>query len=596
MVTFKGWNMLQNQPQTIVQFLWRMIKPYKWHYLLMLQAPFANAIFPLMYNYAIKLLINLFTLNAQITTSDALWPMIIFVGANFYLEISWRIHNFAAWRSIPHITQNIINTVYDYVSNHSYSFFQNNLTGSIISKIKGISEGYVYIHNAFEYQVSKPVLSTIVSGISLLCINSQIFFIVIIFAIIQGYVSILFGKKLNVIETAKEDNWHKIIGYIADNITNIFTIFSYAQKSYESSKINQQYINNYKPLALKWHKVDFIMSCLQAIIYTIFMTILFIWIVHLKNIGQINIGDIAFIMAMAYIFIDNMWFSINAIKDFTIDLARFKSSFTIMQIPHNMIDKPDVNNLIVTTGRIIFQNINFGYDVHNAVFNNLNLTINAGEKIGIVGHSGSGKSTLIALLLKNFKTNSGDITIDNQSIYDVSSDSLRAQIAVIPQDIMLFHRSIRDNIAYAKENATMQEIELAAKYANIHEFIMTLPDKYSTLVGERGIKLSGGQRQRIAIARAILKNAPILILDEATSSLDSQTEYEIQQSIEIMLKQNNATVIAIAHRLSTIKNLDRIVVMNNGQIVENGTFIELMTISNGYFYTMWQNQINGMLI
>ena len=199
-------------------------------------------------------------------------------------------------------------------------------------------------------------------------------------------------------------------------------------------------------------------------------------------------------------------------------------------------------------------------------------------------------------MLKNFKLTSGDIIIDNQSIGDASSDSLRAQISLIPQDIILFHRSIGENIGYAKDDATQDEVEMAAKAANINDFIESLPEKYDTLVGERGVKLSGGQRQRIAIARAILKNAPILILDEATSSLDSQTEYEIQKSINIMLEQNNATVIAIAHRLSTIKHLDRIIVIDNGQIIEDGSFQELLAKEHGKFKMMWDSQINGMVI
>lgn len=266
---------------------------------------------------------------------------------------------------------------------------------------------------------------------------------------------------------------------------------------------------------------------------------------------------------------------------------------------------------------IHFKNIDFGYEKDGnkkAVFNGLNLQIARGQKIGLVGHSGAGKSTLINLLLKNFAITNykyfdrsanigkqdsdegGDIIINNQSIYDVSSDSLRSQISLIPQDIMLFHRSIGENIAYAKENPTQEEIENAAKAANIHEFIITLPQKYNTLVGERGIKLSGGQRQRIAIARAILKNAPILILDEATSALDSETEHEIQKSINVMLDQNNATVIAIAHRLSTIKHMDRIIVIDSGNVIEDGSFGKLLSIENGKFKELWANQVNGMVV
>ncbi len=262
---------------------------------------------------------------------------------------------------------------------------------------------------------------------------------------------------------------------------------------------------------------------------------------------------------------------------------------------------------------IHFKNVEFAYENTHKVFDGLDLQIAKGQKVGIVGHSGAGKSTLINLLLKNFairnythwdkpsgeireNNEGGDILINNQSIYDVSSDSLRSQISLIPQDIMLFHRTIGENIGYAKEDAAHIEIEAAAKAANIHEFIESLPEQYNTFVGERGVKLSGGQRQRIAIARAILKNAAILILDEATSSLDSQTENEIQKSINTMLKANHATVIAIAHRLSTIKHLDRIVVIENGKIVEDGSFQDLLAKDGGKFKQMWDSQVNGMVL
>jgi ATP-binding cassette subfamily B protein len=262
---------------------------------------------------------------------------------------------------------------------------------------------------------------------------------------------------------------------------------------------------------------------------------------------------------------------------------------------------------------IHFKNIDFSYTKTNKVFDGLNLQIAKWQQVGVVGHSGAGKSTLVNLLLKNFAITNykywdrsasevsvssdegGDILINNQSIYDVSSDSLRAQISLIPQDIMLFHRSIFENIAYAKQNATKEEVIHAAIAANIHEFITTLPEGYDTMVGERGVKLSGGQRQRIAIARAILKNAPILILDEATSAIDSQAEQEIQNSINSILDIHNATVIAIAHRLSTIKHMDRIIVIEDGNIVEDGSFQELIAKDHGKFKEMWDSQVNGML-
>ena len=263
---------------------------------------------------------------------------------------------------------------------------------------------------------------------------------------------------------------------------------------------------------------------------------------------------------------------------------------------------------------IHFRDVSFKYEGSNEhAISGLNLEIAKGQKVGIVGHSGAGKSTLVNLLLKNFAISNyeywqkpagepvanpqgGDIVIAGQSIYDVSSDSLRSQISLIPQDIMLFHRTIGENIGYAKDHATQNEIETAARQAMLHDFIAGLPDGYGTLVGERGIKLSGGQRQRIAIARAILKNAPILILDEATSSLDSETESEIQKSINAMLQAKNATVIAIAHRLSTIKHMDRIIVMEGGSIIEDGTFAELIAKQDGKFKELWEHQVDGMVV
>ena len=300
-------------------------------------------------------------------------------------------------------------------------------------------------------------------------------------------------------------------------------------------------------------------------------------------------------MSLTFLFTENSWHTTMEIKDFLEDVAAFRSAFAIMQTPQDTIDKPHATELKITKGEIIFQNLSFNYADNRNIFKNLNLHIKAGQKVGIVGHSGSGKSTLISLLLKNFKATNGDIIIDNQSIYDVSSDSLRSQISLIPQD-HAFHRSVGENIGYAARHATPAAIENASFAANIHEFIETLSEKYDTLVGERGVKLSGGQRQRIAIARAILKNAPILILDEATSSLDSQTEQEIQKSINTTLATNCATVIAIAHRLSTIKHLDRIVVMENGSIVEDGSFAELIAVPNGKFKELWEHQVNGMVV
>ncbi|UCM92503.1 MAG: ABC transporter ATP-binding protein/permease [Rickettsia endosymbiont of Cimex lectularius] len=577
-------------------FLWSVIKPYKYLYFIMMIAPCAHGVYPIIYNYAIKLLIDLFTQNQNITFEQSWKPITIFISSQIILDGAWRMHNFAQLKCMPYILQNILNKVCTHCFKLSYTFFQHNLSGSIVAKVKGIGDNYFKMHQALELQLSKPLFITLFSGIALGLTNIKILFFVLAFSFIYAPMAFKFFTKLAKMEQEKQDSWYYLFGTVADCITNIFTVFAFATQQRELHKIQHYYDNIHNPLIIKYYRYDLIISIILCLFYWVFLISLFCYVIYMKNNNEISIGDIAFVMSLTFLFTENSWQTTMEIKDFLEDVAAFRSAFTIMQIPQNTIDTPSVTNLTITKGDIVFQNLSFGYNNTNCVFKDLNLNIKAGQKIGIVGHPGGGKSTLISLLLKNFQITTGDIIIDNQSIYNVSCESLRSQISLIPQDIMLFHRSIGENIGYAKENTTQAEIESAALAANLHEFIETLPEKYNTLVGERGIKLSGGQRQRIAIARAILKNAPILILDEATSSLDSQTELEIQKSINTLLEKNNATVIAIAHRLSTIRHLDRIVVIENGQIVEDGNFVELLAMPNGRFKELWEHQVNGMVI
>ncbi|EDV18597.1 hypothetical protein TRIADDRAFT_34943, partial [Trichoplax adhaerens] len=223
------------------------------------------------------------------------------------------------------------------------------------------------------------------------------------------------------------------------------------------------------------------------------------------------------------------------------------------------------------------------------------LTIQSGEKVGLVGVSGIGKSTIVNLLLRFFKVNSGKILIDGQNINDITEESLYDSISIVPQDIMLFHRSIKDNILQGNKKATVQDMIIAAKQANADDFIQNLPNKYNTIIGERGIKISVGQRQRIAIARALLKDSPILIFDEATSALDSITEKCIQETTQNIIKKSDKTLIVIAHRLSTLKNLDRILVIDNGKIVEEGSHKDLMLKENGKYRKLWNLQSDFLI-
>ncbi len=279
--------------------------------------------------------------------------------------------------------------------------------------------------------------------------------------------------------------------------------------------------------------------------------------------------------------------------EFSKSVGECRQAMSYLTESHAIADLPEAKPLTISQGDIQFKQVTFAYKVHHTLFEDLNVSISGGEKIGLVGPSGGGKSTFIKLILRLMDTQQGNIYIDNQDIKHIQKDSLRNQISTIPQETELFHRSILDNIRFARPEATNDEVIIAAKKAHCHDFIMALPNGYDALVGERGVKLSGGQKQRITIARAFLKNAPILLLDEATSALDSATEQHIQTGLHDLMRAK--TTIAIAHRLSTLKNMDRIFVFDNGKIIQAGTLKQLIADKSGIFCSLWQMQSEGFL-
>lgn len=585
---------MNESQNTILKFLLPIIKPYKWWYLMMMQAPIINSFYRVFSVLSVKLIVDAFTRANIPEYSDLIYPVTLFVGSILVMEIGWRVSHFAWMKSQPFVRADIVAKSYDYIQNHSYHFFQNTHSGTIISKIKGILAGYNNFWFAFHHQIAIPFLEILVVIISLWFVNSQLFFFMFFWCIL--IFSVMFKMSLNVSKLAVKttDSQHQAMGFVADNITNISSLFSFASRKRELNKIRNFLINDTAQKDYTQIRYEIKLAFVGVILYASMLILLFIFMIHLRRISAITIGDFVFVMTVTFFVVENIWQLVSKVGDFLGKMGDFKSSFSILQIPQDVIDRKDVKDLKVSRGEIIFRDISFAYKEDKKIFSHLNIHIKSGEKVGLVGYSGAGKSTIVSLLLKNFKANQGDILIDDQSIYDVSSDSLRLQIALIPQDTLLFHRSIKENISYAKPEASLQEIENAAKKAHIHEFITTLVDGYETLVGERGIKLSGGQRQRIAIARAILKDAPILILDEATSSLDSKTEHHIQESLDLLMNDQSKTIIAVAHRLSTLKHMDKIIVLDKGKIIECGSHEELLKNKN-YYHDMWEMQSGGFL-
>lgn len=323
-----------------------------------------------------------------------------------------------------------------------------------------------------------------------------------------------------------------------------------------------------------------------------FSLVIFWLLINKWGEGAISTGDFVLILALVSNVSSALLFIGRAFNATARTVGEMREGLDDILIPFEVVDKENAAVLNAEVGNITWDNVTFDFS-GNKVFDNFNLVIKPKQRVGLVGTSGAGKSTFVSLILRQHEIISGSIKIDGQDISKVTQDSLRAAIAVVPQEPTLFHRSIRENIAYGNKNASMEEIIAIAKKAQAHDFIMKLTDGYDTLVGERGIKLSGGQKQRVAIARAMLKNAPILILDEATSALDSESEVEIQKALHELME--GKTVIAIAHRLSTLREMDRIIVLQGGEITEDGKHDALVQ-KNGAYAKLWQHQAGGFIL
>lgn len=574
----------------VIAFFWKHIKPYKWFYALMLVAPVVSSFHPFAYNYCIKLFIDAIANGKDsLTYQSVIVPIAIFIVIDFVMNFVWRISDITEWRSAPFVRRSIVLSTYDYVQHHSYLFFQENFTGSVVSKIKNLLDGYETFWTEIHHGLILRCFKVIVNFCALTVLNQELGLFIFLWNAIYIPIIYKFSQKLNYASYQETESKHRLIGQVSDKITNIISIFSFASQRAELRALDQYVLNDFIPKKIKSYKCNFVIQIAGGVLYFIMVSSFLFYIIHLRIHGLISIGDFAFAFGILLVILEDVWCITISMQNLAHEFGDLKSSLSIIYVPQHNLDKVGAHPLTVNSPRIEFKNVSFNYD-KGTILKNINITIHAGEKIGLVGHSGAGKSTIINLLMRYFNNTIGEILIDGQNIANVLQDSLRQHIAVIPQDTMLFHRTLRDNIKYGKPSATEEELIEASKKAHIHEFIMTLPEGYNTYVGERGIKLSGGQRQRVAIARAILKDAPILILDEATSSLDSHTEKLIQESLNFLIEDKKKTVIAVAHRLSTLKHMDRIIVLDKGVIIEEGKHTKLIRNKDSLYKKLWELQ------
>lgn len=497
--------------------------------------------------------------------------------------------NFVESQTMAELRQNAFN----HIMLHSHSFFADNFTGGLVQKIGRFSRAFDKISDTIIFQ-AVPLIVVVVGSVAVtFTLAPLISFIILLWVVFFFTFNLFYSKKMLKYDIASATADSKTGGVLADAISNHEAVTNFVGYNYEKEGFKSVTQEQARKSRKSWDMRE-ISTTLQTFLIFVVEFIVFYYAIRLWQRDAITVGTFVLIQIYVIGVANQLWQIGRIIRAFYESMADSREMVEMMVLPYEITDIPEAKNLEIKNAEIDLKGVSFRYNgKHKEVLRAINLSIAHGEKVGLIGPSGAGKTTITRLLLRLHNASDGAVYIDGQDISKVTQESLRENISLVPQDPVLFHRSLLENIRYGRRNATDEEVISAAKLAHCDEFIDVLPDKYKTLVGERGIKLSGGERQRIAIARAILKNAPILILDEATSSLDSHSESLIQEALDTLMR--GRTSIVIAHRLSTIRKMDRIIVMENGAILEEGTHSSLIKNEKSLYKKLWDMQMGGFI-
>jgi ATP-binding cassette, subfamily B, multidrug efflux pump len=590
----------QSQPPAgLIAFYWHFARQAKGLFAALFVAGLIVALLDSTIPWFMGRIVTLVTSSKPETLWTENWPMLLGMAGVLLLlrPLAQMAQNLVNNQAIAVNVANMIRWQnHFHVARQSWAFFQNDFAGRIANKVMqtgpAMRESLVSLITGVWYILVYGTAAVIMLAAAdgWLTLPILLWF--------AGYVVMLRVFVPRMRDRSKEvseaRSW--LVGRIVDTYTNILTVKLFARARDEDAYVREAFEEHtglfYNSLRLNT-LFSFCLSTLNAMLVTGTAAVaIWLW-VH----GKVEVGTVAMALPLSWQIISIAGWVALRVTDIFENIGVVQEGMSAIARPIMLTDKPDAAPLEVKRGEIEFRDIRFGYGREDGLIDGLSLTIHPGERIGLIGRSGAGKSTLVNLMLRFFDLEDGAILIDGQDIARTTQESLRTQISVVTQDTSLLHRSIAANIRYGRPDATEAEIIAAAKQAQAHDFILDLEDwrarrGYDAHVGERGVKLSGGQRQRVAIARVILKNAPILVLDEATSSLDSEVEAAIQASLDTLMA--GKTVIAIAHRLSTIARMDRLVVVDRGRIVEQGTHAELLR-AGGHYAELWRRQSGGFI-
>jgi len=516
----------------------------------------------------------------------------LFALVNLVGWVGQRIRSLSVTRLEAKTMSSLYESTFQYLLGHSHDFFISNFTGTLTRRVTRYARSFQQLFDNLIFNFFSAFLFAL--GVIGVLLSRNIFLGggLLLWTILFVYVQFKMMQALQGLraESTAEDS--KVTGFLSDAVLNHSTITTSGALPFENSRFKETIARWYRATRRSWD-ADAWIYAVQGLFAVGIEIVLLVGAVMLWQRGLVSIGDFVLIQVYIIGLMERLWGVGQNMRQLYSSFADATEMLDILELPHEIQDTKDAKTLSVPNGGILFDQVRFAYQDGHVVLNDFALAVRPHEKIALIGSSGAGKSTIAKLLLRLYDVTGGAIRIDGQDTARVTQESLRGAIAFVPQEPMLFHRSLMDNIRYGRQDATDEEVIEAAKQAHCLEFISQYPEGFNTMVGERGVKLSGGERQRVAIARAILKDAPILVLDEATSSLDSESERLIQDALLKLME--GKTVIAIAHRLSTVMHMDRLIVMEKGSVVLTGTHDELLSHESNLYKKLWEIQAGGFI-
>lgn len=547
-------------------------------------------------NYAVKHLIDTLSGDPSQIGAAAVWTAFaILAGIIAADNMLWRVGGWIAADRFPRATASMRAELFRHLSGHAPGYFANRSAGTLASRISATgTAGFTLLQN-FTWHTVPPAVAVVLAIVFLSTVDPIMAGCLVLVAGSLAVGVAWLGRKGERLHDGFAGRAAAVDGQLVDVVQNFSLVRAFGAFGRESSRLDDA-LNaetSARRASLRYlEKLRLVHGAATAILTACLLG----WAVHLWQIGRATTGDIVLVCTLGFTILHASRDLAMALVDLTQYVARMREALGALLVPHDMPDAEDAKRISAKGGQVVFKDITFRYPAAPAgsapILRHMQLEIPAGQKVGVVGRSGAGKSTLLTLLQRHAAPQEGAVVVDGQDIAGATRESLADMIAVVPQDVSLFHRTVLENIRYARPDASDAEVLAAAEAARCREFIEALPDGFDTIVGDRGAKLSGGQRQRLAIARALLKNAPILLLDEATSALDSESEAEVQVALDRLME--GRTVIAVAHRLATLSNFDRIVVMESGQIVQDGS-PEMLVRRPGPYQDMVRRQSEGLM-